>query len=108
MSVAGIAAAPKACYLYASERGRKTVHKFILVAAIAALTACSKQAAPIANDGNMTAANKSAATPVPAAFSINETSWEYTQDGKPMQESIDATGNYITTSGAQHLAMALP
>ena len=25
------------------------------------------------------------------------------KDGKPMQESIDANGNYITTSGAEHI-----
>jgi hypothetical protein len=79
------------------------MHKIILVSAVAALAACSKQAAPTANDANMTAANEVAATPLPAAFSINETSWEFTQDGKPMQESIDASGKYITTSGAKHI-----
>jgi hypothetical protein len=79
------------------------MHKIILVAAIAALAACSKQAAPTANDANMTTANEVAATPVPAAYPINETSWEYTRDGKPMQESIDASGNYISTSGAEHI-----
>lgn len=79
------------------------MHKIILVAAIAALAACSKQAAPTADDANMMTANEAVATPAPAAFSINETSWEYTEDGKPMQESIDASGNYITTSGTEHI-----
>jgi len=79
------------------------MHRVILVAAIVALAACSKQAAPTADDANITAANEVAATPVPAAFPINETSWEYTREGKPMQESIDASGNYITTSGAKHI-----
>ena len=79
------------------------MHRMILVAAIAALAACSKQAAPAADDVNMASANEVAATPVPAAFSINETSWEFTEDGKPMQESIDASGNYITTSGTEHI-----
>jgi len=79
------------------------MHRVILVAAIVALAACSKQAAPTAHDANITAANEVAATPVPAAFPINETSWEYTREGKPMQESIDASGNYITTSGAKHI-----
>jgi hypothetical protein len=77
------------------------MHRLILVAAIAALAACSRQAAP--TDANMATANEVAATPVPAAFSINETSWEYTRDGKPRQESIDAGGNYIITSGAEHI-----
>jgi len=86
------------------------MHKIILVAAVAALAACSKQAAPTADNASMAAANDAAATPAanevtatPAAFSINETSWEYTEKGKPMQESIDAAGNYITTSGAEHI-----
>jgi hypothetical protein len=79
------------------------MHKIILVSAVAALAACSKPAAPTANDANMTAANEVAATPVPVAFSINETSWEFTQDGKPMQESVDASGKYITTSGTKHI-----
>ena len=51
----------------------------------------------------MTAASDVAATPVPAASSINETTWEFTDDGKPMQESIDANGNYIVTSGSAHI-----
>lgn len=78
------------------------MNRIVVVAAVAALAACSKPAAPTA-DANMTAANEVAATPVPAAFSINETSWEYKQNGKPMQESVDASGNYITTSGAKHI-----
>ena len=57
------------------------MQRIILVAAIAALAACSK----------------------PAGSTINETSWEYIEDGKPMQESIDAKGNYIKTSGAEHI-----
>jgi hypothetical protein len=77
-----------------------TMHKLILIAAMAALAACSKQAAPTAN---MTAANEAGATAVPAAFSTDKTSWEYTRDGKPRQESIDANGNYIITSGAEHI-----
>ena len=79
------------------------MHKFLLVGAIAALAACSKQAAPPAGDADMTAGNDVATTPVPAASPINETTWEFTEDGKPMQESIDANGNYITTSGTEHI-----
>ncbi len=79
------------------------MHKVILVAAIAALTACDKPAVPTANDADMTMTNDVAASPIPAASSINETTWEFTEDGKPMQESIDAKGNYIVTSGADHI-----
>ena len=79
------------------------MHKVILVAAIAALAACDKPAAPTANDADMTMANDVAATPIAAASSINETTWEFTEDGKPMQESIDANGNYIVTAGADHI-----
>ena len=79
------------------------MHKIILVAAIAALAACSRQAESTADNANMAAANEVAAPSVPAAFSINETSWEYTRDGKPRQESIDASGNYIITSGTEHI-----
>jgi len=79
------------------------MHKVILVAAIAALAACDSQAPPTANDADMTTADDVAATPIPAASPINETSWEFTEDGKPMQESIDAGGNYIITSGAEHI-----
>ena len=80
------------------------MHKFVLVAAaMAALAACSKQPAPTADNASMTATNDVAATAVPAASPINETTWEFTQDGKPMQESIDASGNYITTSGTEHI-----
>ena len=79
------------------------MHKLILVTAIAALAACDKAAEPTANDAEMTTANDVAATPIPAASSINETTWEFTEDGKPMKESIDANGNYIITSGAEHI-----
>ena len=79
------------------------MHKIILVAAIAALAACSKQAAPTADDANITTENEVAAAPVPAAYPINETSWEFTRDGKAMQESVDASGNYIITSGTEHI-----
>ncbi len=79
------------------------MHKIILVAAIAALAACSKQAAPTADDANITIENEVAAAPVPAAYPINETSWEFTRDGKAMQESVDARGNYIITSGTEHV-----
>lgn len=78
------------------------MNRVILAVATAALAACAKQT-PTANNAVITAANDVAASPVSAASPINETSWEFTQDGKGMQESIDANGNYITTSGATHI-----
>ena len=87
------------------------MHKLILVAAIAALAGCSQDAAAPAEDTNVPAdanavADASAAdanATGTALASINETSWEFTQDGKPMQESVDAKGNYIVNSGTEHI-----
>ncbi|MEO6248769.1 MAG: hypothetical protein ABIO85_09365 [Sphingomicrobium sp.] len=50
-------------------------------------------------DANMT----NAAAPAAALTTINETSWEFTRDGKAMQESVDATGKYITQAGKEHI-----
>ena len=50
-------------------------------------------------DANM--ANASA--PAAALTTINETSWEFNQKGKDLQESVDATGKYITVSGKEHI-----
>ena len=81
------------------------MHKIMLFAAAAALAGCSQEtAAPPAEDVNV-AASETTATPAatPAAMSLNETSWTYTdKDGKNIEESIDATGNYISTVGAKH------
>jgi len=83
------------------------MRKFILVAAVAALAGCNQQpAAEPANDANVEVdANVAAETNVvgTALASINETTWEFSRDGKPMQESVDATGKYITVSGTEHI-----
>jgi len=50
-------------------------------------------------DANMT----NASAPAAALTTINETSWEYVEDGKAMQESVDASGNYITVAGKEHI-----
>nr|WP_294847958.1 hypothetical protein [uncultured Sphingomonas sp.] len=80
--------------------------------AVAALCACSKPAeTPAANadvsmDANMDMngdMNMDANMVTPAAFDIRGTSWEFTDNGKAMQESIDDKGNYITTSGTEHI-----
>ena len=81
------------------------MHKIILFAAVAALAGCSQEpAAPPAEDVNV-AASEDSATPAatPAAMSLNDTTWTYTdKDGKKTEESIDAGGNYISTVGAAH------
>ena len=80
------------------------MHKIMLVAAIAALSACTpEKAAEPANDANLASAEAPAA--MPAAFTINETTWEYIdpKTKKAVQESIDASGKYITTAGAEHI-----
>ena len=54
----------------------------------------------MAMDANAMDANAMA---TPAAFQINETSWEFTQDGKAQTESIDAGGNYVAWAGDEHI-----
>ena len=87
------------------------MRKVILAAAVAALAGCSQQpAAEPANDANLAVDANAVDTSAvdanaagTALASINETSWEFTRDGKPMQESIDAKGNYIVNSGTEHI-----
>ena len=83
------------------------MHKIMMLAAAATLAGCSKEkAAEPAPDANVAVADANAAmTATPAAFTINETSWEYTdpKTKKAVQESIDANGNYVTWAGAEHI-----
>ena len=71
-----------------------------------ALVACNKAEAPAETnvaDANATAdlnAVDANAAATPAAFQINETTWTFTREGKAIQESIDASGNYIANSGS--------
>ena len=54
----------------------------------------------VATDANMT----NASAPAAALTTLNETTWEFKgKDGKDLQESVDATGKYITVSGKQHI-----
>jgi len=78
--------------------------------AVIALAACQKtettttttnEATTVANVVEANMANASA--PAPALTTINETSWEFNQKGKDLQESVDATGKYITVSGKEHI-----
>ena len=77
--------------------------------AVLALVACNKTGDTtvenvaeenMAMDANAMDANAMA---TPAAFQINETSWEFTQDGKAQTESIDAGGNYVAWAGDEHI-----
>lgn len=76
------------------------------LSAAIALAGCNKaNEAPPAAD-NMAEATNTAEAAAPAALTtINETTWEYVDPdtGKPIRESIDAGGNYIAVSGAEHI-----
>ena len=77
----------------------------ICLTAALALAGCNKAATPAADNAATDVPNTATPT-VPAALtSLNETSWEFTdtKTGKPMQESIDATGKYIIVSGTEHI-----
>ena len=88
------------------------MRKILLLAAVAALTGCQQKAAAPAEDANMAVAADenmaNAAEPAAAGAalaSLNETSWEYidAKTKKPIQQSVDATGNYIAVSGKEHM-----
>lgn len=78
--------------------------------AVLALVACNKPA-DTTNDMNAVDANLTmeanatadANLTTPAGFQINETTWEFTREGKAQTESIDANGNYVAWSGDEHL-----
>jgi hypothetical protein len=76
--------------------------------AVLALMACSQPAETttenvaeenIMPDENVADANMA----TPAGFQLNETTWEFTDDGKAMTESIDAAGNFVAWSGNEHI-----
>jgi len=82
----------------------------IVTLAALALVSCNKTEAPadtntadanVAADANVVAADANAAVAAPNEYA--ESSWEFTYKGKPMLESIDASGNYITVSGKEHI-----
>jgi len=49
---------------------------------------------------NMATANQMV---TPAGASLNHTTWEFVQNSRAMQESIDDTGHYIATAGKDHM-----
>lgn len=71
--------------------------KLFLFAGVAMLAACNGQQATAPADEVNVAAE---ATEV---MSLNETTWTLTLDGKDIQESIDASGNYIANAGDEHV-----
>ena len=77
--------------------------------AVLTLVACQKPAEP-ANDINAVEENVAADENVadanmatPPGFQLNETSWEFTRNGKATTETIDETGNYVAWSGDEHI-----
>jgi hypothetical protein len=78
--------------------------------AVLALVACNKPADTAADanavDTNMAMdenASMDANMAAPADFQINETTWEFTREGKATTETVDASGNYVAWSGDEHL-----
>ncbi|MFP5329113.1 MAG: hypothetical protein ACLGHC_03110 [Alphaproteobacteria bacterium] len=78
----------------------------ICLSAALALAGCNKASEAPPADNNMAEEANAAATAAPAALTtLNETTWEYTDPdtGKPIRESIDASGKYISVSGSEHI-----
>lgn len=79
----------------------------IVTLAAIALVSCNKAEAPAdtnAADANVATEINADVTATPAAFQLNETTWTFTdKDGQAVQESIDATGNYIANAGEKHI-----
>ncbi len=83
------------------DRGENPMRMLIIPMAALALVSCNKTA-PVANEAMANDAMANTAM-VSAAFEIKGTSWEYTRNGKPIQESVDDAGNYVSHSGATHI-----
>lgn len=75
--------------------------KLFLLAGAAMLAACGGEqaTAPEAEETNVAAADTEAFE----TMSLNETTWTYTRNGKDIQQSIDASGNYIANAGDEHI-----
>lgn len=57
----------------------------------------------VTTTGNMAANMTNASAPAAALTTINETTWEFKRNGKDLQESVDAAGNYIAKAGKEHI-----
>lgn len=75
--------------------------KLFLCAGLAMLAACNGQQAPApaTDEANLALETEALAE----AMSLNETTWAFTREGKQIQESIDASGDYIANAGDEHL-----
>ncbi len=73
-----------------------------LLAGASVLAACSGQQATAPDAEGANVAVSEIETPA-TAMSLNETTWSFSRDGKQIQESIDASGNYIANVGNEHL-----
>ena len=80
------------------------MRKLMCSVAVLALVACGRPA-DMANDTNAADANVTmdANAVTPAAFQLNQTTLEFTSDGRLVTETIDAKGNYVVWSGAEHV-----
>ena len=91
------------------------MRKILLIAAVAALSACTQKAAEPANDANVAMANDAMAndamagntaanaTTADAAATMNNSTFEYVRNSRAIQLSVDATGNYISSAGKDHI-----
>ncbi len=72
--------------------------------AVLALVACARPA-ETTNDTNAADSNMAmdANAVTSAAFQLNQTTLEFTSEGKLVTETIDANGNYVVWSGAEHV-----
>ena len=80
--------------------------------AVLALAACQKSETTTTTTNEVTSTTETnvvdanmtnASVPAAALTTLNETTWEFKQDGKDVQESVDATGKFITVSGKEHV-----
>lgn len=83
------------------------MRKLLLIAGLAAIAACGqKQESSATEDANVALTEPDAnatSEATPAAFQLNETTWTFTRNGDAIQESIDASGNYIANAGEKHV-----
>lgn len=72
--------------------------------AVLALMACGQQAdTTVENVAEENMAVDANAAVTPAAFQLNDTTWEFTREGKNITETVDASGNYVAWAGAEHV-----
>jgi hypothetical protein len=71
--------------------------KLFLFAGVAILAACNgQQATAPADETNVVAE-------ADATMTLHETTWTFTSDGRDLQQSIDAQGNFIVNAGDEHV-----